>query len=119
MRYSLNLMRTLAAGAVLAACMTVPATAVPVPDQEPDITRQEVAAFDRFLDGHPQIDRDLRQNPSLVNDSAYLAQHPALREFMQTHPRVREELGENPRRFMQRERRHERRERQHHRRRGV
>lgn len=115
MRDSLKVGKWLLSGALLVACFAVPAAAVPV-DQEPDTTRQEVQSFDRFLDSHPQIERDLRQNPSLVNDPAYRTAHPELGEFLQSHPRVREELRENPKRFMQRERQHERRERQYRRR---
>jgi len=74
-----------------------------------DTTRTELASFDRFLDSHPRIARDLRQNPALVNDPNYLAQHPELAEFLQRHPGVREELRENPRAFLRRERQFERR----------
>ena len=112
-------MKWLMGGALLAACLSIPVLAVPIPDTEPDTTKQEVAAFDHFLDQHPDINRELRQNPSLVNDPAYRQRHPELGEFLQNHPRVREELRENPKRFMQRERRHERYEQRHHRRRGV
>lgn len=108
-------MKWLAGGALVAACLVIPAWVRA--DSEPDITRQEVAAFDRFLDQHPAIDRELRQNPSLVNDPAYLQRHPELGEFLQNHPRVREELRENPRQFMRRERRFERYEQRRHRRR--
>jgi hypothetical protein len=84
------------------------------------ITPGEVASFDRFLDQHPQIERDLRANPGLVDDPAYMKQHPELREYLQKHPAVRQDLRQHPREFMKRERqweRHERRRehRQHHR----
>jgi hypothetical protein len=72
--------------------------------QNPDITRQELTNFDRFLDSHPAIDKDLTQNPALVKDSAYLAGHPDLKQFLETHPGVREEIRENPSGFMKRER---------------
>ncbi len=38
-----------------------------------DINRQELKNFDRFLDAHPAIEKDLQKNPALVQDSAYLA----------------------------------------------
>src|ERR1700756_1933034 len=69
----------------------------------PDLTRQQVADMDRFLDNNPQIDRDLRRNPSLLTDADYLQDHPALQTFLNQHPEMKEEITENPRYFMQRE----------------
>jgi len=69
-----------------------------------DINRQELKNFDRFLDAHPAIEKDLQKNPALVQDSAYLAAHPQLKEFLENHPGVREEIRENPNAFMNRER---------------
>src|ERR1700735_5250779 len=69
-----------------------------------DITRQELARFDEFLDSHREIAEQIRQNPSLVKN------HPALQTFMQEHPGVREELKENPNAFMHQEARYDRRE---------
>jgi hypothetical protein len=81
------------------------------------ITPGEVASFDRFLDQHQQIERDLRANPGLVDDRAYLQAHPELRDYLHDHPAVRQELRQHPQRFMNRERqweRHERRQRRRH-----
>jgi len=75
---------------------------------ERDVTRQELLNFDRFLDSHPAIDQDLKKNPGLVNDAAYLSAHPELKEFLATHAGVREEILENPRTFMNREERFDR-----------
>jgi hypothetical protein len=73
-----------------------------------DTTRGELTRFDTFLDDHPQIGRDLRANPSLVNNREYEENHPELREFLSQHPGVREEIRENPAQFMKRETRFER-----------
>jgi hypothetical protein len=73
-----------------------------------DITRQELQAFDRFLDSHPAIDRDVQNKPSLLEDRAYVAAHPELRDFLATHPRVREDVRQNPTRLVNRERAFER-----------
>ena len=59
-----------------------------------DITRQELARFDQFLDGHQEIAQQLRQDPSLVNDQNYVRGHPELQTFLQDHPGVREEIKE-------------------------
>lgn len=66
------------------------------------ITQQEQANFDHFLNNHPGVAKDLRRNPNLVNDSAYLHNHPDLREFLNTHHGVRDELRANPARFLAR-----------------
>ncbi len=73
-------------------CLSAPALRAqqtPPPGNDRDITRTELTNFDRFLDSHPGIARDLRQNPALVNDPNYLAQHPELAQFLQRHPGVR------------------------------
>ena len=80
------------------------------------ITPQEVASFDRFLDSHPQIERDLRANPGLVDDRGYLETHRELRDYLHDHPAVRQDLHQHPRQFMHRERQWERREHRQHRR---
>jgi hypothetical protein len=46
------------------------------------------APFDEFLRGHPRIADDLSQNPGLIYDPAYLAAHPALKQFLATHRRI-------------------------------
>jgi phage-related protein len=66
--------------------------------------------MDRFLDGHPQLAQQLRQNPSLINNEEFVENHPELQEFLQQHPGVREELRENPNAFMQQEQRFDRRD---------
>jgi phage-related protein len=69
----------------------------------PDLTGWDIGRTDQFLDEHHEIEEQLEQNPALINDSNYLAQHPALQEFLNQHPQIREEFDENPRYFMQRE----------------
>jgi phage-related protein len=86
-----------------------PHTAPPSPPT--DITRQELASFDSFLDSHPEMGEQLRRNPSLVDDREYVKNHPELQAFLQDHPGVREELTENPRAFMRDENRYDRRDR--------
>src|SRR5258706_11938169 len=75
-----------------------------------DITRQQLASTDRFMDSHPEIAEQLRKNPVLINNKDFLEKHPALQEFLQTHPEVREEFRENPNAFMHREEQYDRRE---------
>src|SRR5258705_5386756 len=75
-----------------------------------DITRQELARFDQFLDSHQEIAQQLRHDPSLVNDRNYVQGHPELQTFLQDHPGVREEIKENPNYFTRKENRYNRQE---------
>src|SRR5258706_274755 len=77
----------------------------------PDLTRRQVGTMDQFLDKNPGIDRDLRRNPSLVNNEEYLEAHPQLQAFLNQHSNVKEEIAENPRYFMEREARFDQQER--------
>ncbi len=86
----------------MAAAQAAPAT------RDNDINRTELTRFDNFLDDHPAVGKELRQNPALVNDPNYVAAHPELKEFLGNHPGVREEIRENPSQFMNRETRFER-----------
>ena len=65
--------------------------------------RQELATSDQFFDNHPNIDRDLQRNPSLVNNADYLKAHPELQAFLSQHPNIKQQIAENPRFFMRQE----------------
>jgi hypothetical protein len=80
-----------------------PAAPTQNPGQDNGITWQELATFDAFLDGHPEIAEQVRKNPSLVDDREYVNSHPELQVYLQDHPRVREELAKNPRIFMRKD----------------
>jgi hypothetical protein len=78
--------------------------------QDDDTTRRELANFDQFLDGHPELAEQLRKDPSLVDNREFVENHPELRDYLRDHPRVREEIKENPNAFMRKEDRYERHE---------
>ena len=79
-------------------------------DQDADLTRQQLAAFDNFLDSHPEVSDQIRKNPSLVNNEEFVEGHPALQSYLQTHPEVKEDLAQNPNAVMHQEQRYDRRE---------
>jgi hypothetical protein len=74
------------------------------------ITREELASTDRFLDSHPEIAEQLRKDPSLIDNRQFIANHPALQEYLQQHPRVSAEFRDHPNVFMHDEERYDRRE---------
>lgn len=77
----------------------------------PDVKNSELKKFDKFLDKHRTIESDLRTNPSLVDDSQYLASHRDLQNFLRKHPNISADLRSNPNYFMRRENRYEKKER--------
>jgi hypothetical protein len=65
-----------------------------------DITRRDLAQFDRFLDSHREIADQLRRTPSLIDDPQFLESHPELSAYLQEHPGVKQEISEQPGTFM-------------------
>src|SRR5437879_11976560 len=70
----------------------------------PDITRQELANFDRFLDTHPEIAKQLQANPSLINNPEWVENHQIGRASCRERAGVWEEVEETTRIVMERER---------------
>jgi len=75
-----------------------------------DVTRAELAQFNRFLESHREIAEQVRKNPQLVDNQQFVENHRPLLTFLQEHPGAREELRENPNAFMQQEQNFDRRE---------
>lgn len=97
---------TMAIAANLVFTVAARAQAAP-PANDHDTTRAELDRFDDFMDHHPGIAKDVRQNPSLLTNRDYLEDHKELADFLRAHPGVREEVRENPQAFMAREKRFE------------
>ena len=97
-------------GMLVAAPASLRAQTMTAPDRDDVVTRQQLAAFDSFLDSHPEIAEQLRSNQSLVNNEEFVENHGALQQYLQQHPEVREEISQNPNGFMRQERSFDRRE---------
>ena len=67
---------------------------------EPAVSAAQIAAFDEYLDWQPQVARELVARPGLVNDSGYVAHHQELSAFLANHPSLREELRRHPGAFV-------------------
>jgi len=95
---------TLALGALISVAT---AQSQPAPPQyrDSDLTRQQLAGFDQFLDTHPELAEQLRKDPSLVRNEEFVQNHPYLQRYLQDHPELREEFKENPSAFMRDEHR--------------
>ena len=72
-----------------------------------DTTQRELKHYDRYLDSHPAVARDLRRDPNLVNNPDYLHKHPGLEKFLAGHSGAREELKKDPAKFTHKEARFE------------
>src|ERR1700731_5154088 len=60
-----------------------------------------VGRFDNgYLDEHPEVAHQLGGNPSLADNSRFLANHPGLDQYLSKHPEVRRDLRQHPYRFM-------------------
>src|SRR5258708_375063 len=79
-------------------------------DRDADLTRQQLSAFDQFLDNHPELAEQLRKDPSLVNNQEFVENHSDLQHYLQQHPEVREDITQNPNAVMRQEQRYDRRE---------
>lgn len=62
-----------------------------------------LGAFGEFLDQHPEVEARLQENPGLINNPAFLKNHPAVPQFLARHPEIRTDLAERPRWFVHRE----------------
>jgi phage-related protein len=63
----------------------------------------QLAVFDAFLDGHPDMAEQLRRDPSLADNKEYLQNHPDLQTFLSDHPEIRRQLAQDPRAFMRKD----------------
>jgi hypothetical protein len=58
--------------------------------------REEIRAFQDFLQSHPKVSTDLQNNPQLVYNRRYLERHEDLSKFLRRHPAVQQEVANNP-----------------------
>jgi hypothetical protein len=82
---------------------TVAAHQSPQPEVQDPGASAEAANFDAFLDTHPEIDAQLRTNPSLVNDQKWLHDHQELLRYFDRRPQAKNEIAGSPSYFIRRE----------------
>jgi hypothetical protein len=63
---------------------------------------REARDFHEFLDSHPEISEQVRKDPSLLDNRAFVKNHPALQGFYQDHAGVRNDVAQDPDAFMHR-----------------
>ena len=62
--------------------------------------RTELMYTRQFFDAHPDIEQELRANPSLIDNQSYVQNHPQLQDFLNGHPKTRQVFDQNPAAFM-------------------
>lgn len=91
---------TLTAALIFSGALTSVAMAQ-YPPPSAGITGGEVSRFDRgYLDEHPEVARQLAQDPRLIDNPQFRANHPGLDRYLAAHPGIRTELQHHPDRFM-------------------
>jgi len=55
-----------------------------------------VGRTDEFLQNHPKVAQELANNPKLIDNKEYLAQHPQLNSYLSSHPEVRSDWQAHP-----------------------
>ena len=63
---------------------------------DPRQLRNEIDQLHAFLQTHPRVSTEIQNNPQLVYNKKYLANHEDLEKFLKRHPLVRQEISENP-----------------------
>jgi hypothetical protein len=96
---------TIISAGLLAAVIAGPAMAQMAPPVTTEYGEhhQYVEGFDSYLDRHPDVNAELSRDPRLIDDPAYMANHPELREYLHAHPEAAEAFRSHPDRFMHRE----------------
>jgi hypothetical protein len=74
----------------------------PPPPVAPRTVRRALREFDRFLDHHPLPEDELRRDPALMTNHAFLDGNPELGNFLNTNPEVLTGLKTYPRYFLYR-----------------
>lgn len=76
----------------------VPAATTPAPTT-PELTSAEVTEknqMNTYLINHPGVNEQLQKDPSLINNPQWLAQHPAVQQYMNSHPTLQHLAAEHP-----------------------
>jgi len=61
-----------------------------------DLNMDRYKAFDQFAAAHPEVIKQLRMRPALIESRKFLATHSELEQFMKEHPDWRADFAKNP-----------------------
>jgi hypothetical protein len=87
-------------GQVLGTVQNGNTTIVFEPANNSDLDMARLQTWSNFAQDHPRIVHALANNPSLINNEAFLRHHPDLSAFFDQHPDVREAMQKDPGNFV-------------------
>src|SRR5580693_582372 len=70
-------------------------------------TTAETNSMDHYLNNHPDVAKQLHDNPSLINNPQWLAQHPNVQNYMNSHPAMKTDAATHPGEFVNHTERHD------------
>ena len=97
------------AGSIATSAMAQESPNQPIPTEYGE-DHPYVQHFDRYLDNHPDVTRELSRDPRLIDNPQFVRAHPELHQYLQRHPEMAETFRAHPDRFMHREHRYNRSE---------
>jgi hypothetical protein len=77
-----------------------PVTSTPMNPAATPPTTGERNAMENYLTNDPKVMNELHNNPSLINDPAWLAQHPKVQNYLNAHPNIKADAAANPAGFV-------------------
>jgi hypothetical protein len=63
-------------------------------------TTAETNSMDHYLNNHPDVAKQLHDDPSLINNPQWLAQHPKVQNYMNNHPGMKTDAASHPDQFV-------------------
>jgi hypothetical protein len=66
------------------------------PAEKRGARNETMRGFDHWMRQNPDAAEEIRKDPSLLNNSEYMAKHPDLQKFMEDHPDFRRAVKKNP-----------------------
>jgi len=70
-------------------------------------TTSETNTMDHYLNTHPEAAKQLHNDPSLINNPQWLAQHPNVQNYLNNHPGMKADAANHPNEFVNHTERHD------------
>lgn len=65
------------------------------------LNMEQLNAFGQVLASDPALANKLAKSPSLVANSGFVSQHPALQEYLEKYPQARADIQVNPGNYLE------------------
>ena len=101
---------SMALAAIVCAGMALAQDTPPSPSSDAQMVNpssSETKTMDHYLNNHPEVAKQLHDNPSLINNPQWLAQHPNVQNYMNSHPSMKTDAATHPGEFVNHTERHD------------